>query len=326
MSSTFAASGQSSLLHKHAQEDNKQFQGRQPTRTSFQLAGYGGNTLGLNGGNIGSRLGYVSQLGLQLGNQANLYQPNFGTTNPLYQANRPTFGMGSNDFGNNLFSLGGMPGGILNGTNSMQMYPRQSHARPDMNFGTPGVINNLPPNYARMSITDDMEIPRIGQMALDGNFLNAGCSLINPSHNDNMNIGPAGSATFGYFPPGESSSAGFDRANYPFQPAFAGVNQQESTPILPPLLPQQYGLGGNDGQYNFTSDLMNNVSVFGNPHQLREGSISDILFGTTNYQCPYQVCKIYYNLAYYQFDYIFSKSISYQCFTQILYFLIDNKF
>ncbi|XP_031259538.1 two-component response regulator ARR2-like [Pistacia vera] len=285
MSSTFAKSGQSSLQLKHAQQDNKQFQGRQPTRTSFQLAGYGGSTSALNGGNIGSRQGYVSQLGLQLGNEANLYQPNFGTTNPLGQANLPTFGMGSNDFGNNLFSLGGMPGGLLNGTNPMQMYPQQSQARPDMNFGTPGIIN-LPPNYAGMSITDDMELSPIGQMALDGNFLNAGCGLINPAHNDNMNIGPAGSATFGYFPPGESSSTEFDRANYPFQPAFASVNQQESTPILPPL--QQYGLGRNNGQNNFTSDLMNNASVFGNPQQLREGNISDILSGTTNCLFPYQ--------------------------------------
>ncbi|KAJ0043586.1 hypothetical protein Pint_17379 [Pistacia integerrima] len=290
MSSTFAKSGQSSLQLKHAEQDNKQFQGRQPTRTSFQLAGYGGSTSALNGGNIGSRQGYVSQLGLQLGNEANLYQPNFGTTNPLGQANFPTFGMGSNDFGNNLFSLGGMPGGLLNGTNPMQMYPQQSQAKPDMNFGTPGIINNLPPNYAGMSITDDMELYRIGQMALDGNFLNAGCGLINPAHNDNMNIGPAGSATFGYFPPGESSSTEFDRANYPFQPAFASVNQQESTPILPPL--QQYGLGRNDGQNNFTSDLMNNASVFGNPQQLREGNISDILSGTTNCLFPYQLQEI----------------------------------
>ncbi|KAJ0098987.1 hypothetical protein Patl1_20064 [Pistacia atlantica] len=244
----------------------------------------------LNGGNIGSSQGYVSQLGLQLGNQANLYQPNFGTTNPLGQANLPTFGMGSNDFGNNLFSLGGMPGGLLNGTNPMQMYPRQSQARPDMNFGTPGIINNLPPNYAGMSITDYMELSPIGQMALDSNFVNAGCGLINPAHNDNMNIGPAGSATFGYFPPGESSSTEFDSANYPFQPAFASVNQQESTPILPPL--QQYGLGRNDGQNNFTSDLMNNASVFGNPQELREGNISDILSGTTNCLFPYQLQEI----------------------------------
>lgn len=251
MSSSFAASGQSSLLLlNHSPQDSQQFQGKQPTRASFQPPGYGG-LWALNGANIGARLGASSssvyQLGSQLGNQANVYQPNFGNTNPLYPANRTTFGKGSNGF-----------------------------------------VHDLPPNYSGMPITDAMEALRISQTTPNVNFLNGGCGFINLAHNDNMRIGPTGSAPFAYFPPGKPSSVGFYPANYPFQQVYAGVNQQGSNPALSHLLMQQYNLV-NGGQ--------SNASVFGYPWQLGEGKISDILLGTTNYPFPYQVCKFYYNLA-----------------------------
>lgn len=276
MSNSFAPLGQSSMFLNLAQQDSQKLQGMQPTRTSFQPASYGGTTSAFNGGNIGSRQGpsssSVSQLGLQMENQANIYQPNFGTTNPLNQPNRPTFGLGSNDFGNRSFALGGTPGGLMNSANPMQMYPPQ------------GIFNNLPPNYAGMP-------SQISQTTLNDNFLNGGCDLINPSHNENVNFGQTGSASFGYFPPGESSSAMFDRPYNSFRPAFASFNQQESTQVLPP-----YGID-NGGQNNFTFDLMNNASACGNPQQTREGDISGILFGTTDNPFKFQVCNLIIFLA-----------------------------
>lgn len=132
---------------------------------------------------------------------------------------------------------------------------------------------------------------QISQTTLNDNFLNGGCDLINPSHNENVNFGQTGSASFGYFPPGESSSAMFDRPYNSFRPAFASFNQQESTQVLPP-----YGID-NGGQNNFTFDLMNNASACGNPQQTREGDISGILFGTTDNPFKFQVCNLIIFLA-----------------------------
>lgn len=257
----------------------------------------------------------ASQVGLLGANQTNFqYQTLFSNTNPPFQANQATYGVGSNSNGADLLCHG-----LMKDTNSNQVYQQQSQARSDLqnigasplnNFGTSawkpsfpsgyenmGTWSNPYSNYAGIRLNDAGELVGIGQANHNDNALNGGCGLITGTGNDNVTAGPMETSAFPHLVPGESSCSVFNSANYQFPPAFASANEEPAnSSMLRPLSQQQYGLG-NNGQNDFIFGLINNASGFGNithtAEKFGEGTnIDDLLFDPTEFQFPYQVCNL----------------------------------
>ncbi|XP_017972600.1 PREDICTED: putative two-component response regulator ARR21 [Theobroma cacao] len=243
---------------------------------------------------------------LLLGNQANNKRLVSGNTNPLYQGNRLGFANGSN------FSLNGSltnaTNGLMNGANSRHTYQQQIQARQNfhsagfpsqfrfgssslhssnstLGTGNIGSISTSYPtlnsscsnnnSYAGVRLTTDGQLIEMGQTRLNGCY-----GSMNGNYNEEMNVAAMGNQTFGYMGQGGSSSAGLNNGANQVSPANTAAN----TSMLP-------GLDNNGGAKHYKSGhLMNNAPTFDNitPQQLGDGSLSDLLLESKNYQFPCQ--------------------------------------
>jgi hypothetical protein len=240
---------------------NFQFpQHQQQMRTSsFQPGLEGGNTRTFNTPTLGPFLfsnkaassgSSLPQLGhgmwRSFRNQANLQQPLFGNTNPLYPANRP-----NNILGSNFPSHGNMPNCIMNatnGTNSIQTYPNSSYSKG---------------NYAGIEINSGGQLVIKGPTSFNGgveyDVNNTSYGLMN-GHNAPME--------------NWASSAGFESINqWPQENAWLIAPQ--------PQAHQNYSVekGGESTDCTF-DDLLNNICTLINDipcvQQLGEDDLSDL--------------------------------------------------
>lgn len=287
------------MMFQEVQDYAQTIEKQPQMRASPFIQTYGDGISALNGtpslGSIGFQShNSMSRMGL-LGDQANFHQSFFGNTaNPLYQANPGTiFGNESIEMGTNSLFYGGLSGGLMNGTNSNQMYIQKAKSRPDP-YG-----NNIGASSLKGFGTSGLD--KMGTINHNPYLSSAGIRL-----NDNedqlvgagqvrLNVkGYAGAgnegATFHGLPPGDSSSSA----------GFAVGNEQENTSVLPPLSSSQqlYGLSKNV-ENDFTFGLMNNANASVNddtaqPEQLGEGAdfgdlLFDPFFDPSDFQFLFQV-------------------------------------
>ncbi|KDO60100.1 hypothetical protein CISIN_1g040406mg, partial [Citrus sinensis] len=288
------ASGRTSMMLQEVQDYAQAIEKQLQMRTSPFIPRYGRGISELNGNTSFGSIGLqshnsLSHVGL-LGVQDNFHQPFFGnTTYPLYQANPgTTFGTGLIDMGTNSFSCGGLSGGLMNGTNSNQIFHQKSKLRPDpydnntgasslKGFGASGLekmwtINNNPYlNYAGIRLKND------------GDQL-VGAGEVGLNVKGDAGAGNEG-ATFHHLPLGYSSSPA----------GFAVGNEQEHTSVLPPLsLSQQQYCLGKKVENDFTFGLMNDANASVNddtaqPGRLGEGAdFGDLLFDLSDFQFLFQ--------------------------------------
>lgn len=259
-------------------------------------------------------------------NQANVHQPFFGNTNPLYQANLPASAIQPNNLGSNFPSRGDMTHGIMNarsglinGRSSTHINPQQTEPNFELftsgplnyNFGTSGLIrdphctlvpyngmgslsSSIPPagssytnhTYAGIKLSNGGELVVAGAIG-DGRYGLMG------GKNDNMTLAPMGNGTS----EGGYSAAGFESVNQ-LPPVFNAGNQQENVLLMPPQPEQLYGLGNGGENHYAPNYLLDNISDFNelsSVQQLDEIDDLDGLFSEQTYnQPPYQSVSAIY--------------------------------
>ncbi|GKU89397.1 hypothetical protein SLEP1_g3538 [Rubroshorea leprosula] len=240
-------------------------------------------------------------------NQGNMQQPLFGNTISLnYQANHPSFRVGSSNYGSNFSGNGGMinpsPNGLINGANlnPMHVYPQQgTQARTNIynagnginsfalyQFGASDFTHFGAPNPRSQGNTySGTRMTRNGEFGLDqfqfNNTTNDSAST-GGYGNGNMNVASMlGNGNSSNVVQGSSFSAGFDQVPNQMSSSLPTLATNNHTSQLPHTQEGLFGHGaGGENEFNL-DNFLNNASLF-------DDNVIVNLFDSTNLEFPNQ--------------------------------------